>query len=74
MNERIQKIAEQAGFYVSNGQIYIPTTSEDVTEIQQRFVELLVGECGTVAYNTYCQTPSALGIQYKQAIEKHFEV
>ena len=45
MNEKIKQLAEQAGFHVADGKIYIPTTSEDITECQKKFVELIVREC-----------------------------
>jgi hypothetical protein len=45
MNERIKQLAEQAGFYVDNGKIYIPSTSEEITTCQKKFAELIVQEC-----------------------------
>jgi hypothetical protein len=45
MNERIQTLAEQAGFYVADGKIYIPSTSEEITTCQKNFAELIVQEC-----------------------------
>ena len=45
MNERIQELAEQAGFYVADGKIYIPSTSEEITTCQKKFSELIVQEC-----------------------------
>ena len=45
MNEKIKQLAEQAGFHVADGKIYIPTTSEDITECQKKFAELIVQEC-----------------------------
>ena len=46
MNERIKELAEQAGFFVlSNGKIYIPTTSEEITDCQIKFAELIIREC-----------------------------
>jgi hypothetical protein len=45
MNERIQALAEQAGFYVADGKIYIPSTSEEITTCQKNFAELMVQEC-----------------------------
>lgn len=50
MNQRIQELAEQAGFYVANGKIYIPSTSEEITTCQKKFAELIVRECAEVAY------------------------
>ena len=46
MNERIKELVKQAGFFVlSNGKIYIPTTSEEITDCQTKFAELIVKEC-----------------------------
>ena len=44
MNERIRELAEQAGFYVADGKIYIPSTSEEITTCQKKFAELIVQE------------------------------
>ena len=68
MNEKIKQLAEQAGFHVADGKIYIPTTSEDITECQKKFAELIVRECSRVAklkigHNKVCD-----------AIEQHFGV
>jgi hypothetical protein len=49
MNERIQALAEQAGFYVADGKIYIPSTSEEITTCQKNFAELLLKECMTMS-------------------------
>ena len=46
MNERIKELAEQAGFFVlSDDKIYIPTTSEEITDCQIKFAESIVQEC-----------------------------
>ncbi len=50
MNKRIQQLAEQAGFYVADGKIYIPSTSEEITTCQKKFAELIVKECAEVAH------------------------
>ena len=53
MNERIRELAEQAGFYVlSDDKIYIPTTSEEITDCQTKFAELLIKECANIARQT----------------------
>lgn len=54
MNERINELAEQAGFYVSaNGaEILIPDPhTEDITGVLEKFAELIVRECSTLAYD-----------------------
>jgi hypothetical protein len=48
MNERIRELAEQAGFYVAGGKIYIPSTSEEITTCQKKFAELIVNECAEI--------------------------
>ena len=45
MNKRIRELAEQAGFYVADDKIYTPTTSEEITDCQIKFAELIVQEC-----------------------------
>ena len=45
MNKLIRELADQAGFYVANGKIYIPSTSEEITTCQKKFTELIVREC-----------------------------
>lgn len=44
MNERIKKLAKQAGFYVSanDAEILIPDPhTEDITEVTEKFAELI---------------------------------
>jgi len=53
MNDRIIELAEQAGFYVADGKIYIPTTSEEITECQKKFAELIVRECANYITEYY---------------------
>ena len=45
MNERIKELAEQAGYHINGGKIFIRTTSEDITSCQEKFAELIVQEC-----------------------------
>ena len=59
MNERIKELAEQAGFFVlSDDKIYIPTTSEEITDCQTKFAELIVKECASICRDRKL-TPSA---------------
>lgn len=67
MNERIKELAEQAGFYVSDNKIHIPTTSEDITACQTKFAELIVKECikacdGNHEYKNHTDTFFGKGI------------
>ena len=51
MNKRIKELTEQAGFYVADDRIYIPTTSEDITAYHAKFVELIIHECVKIVEN-----------------------
>jgi hypothetical protein len=54
MNDRINILAEQAGFYVSESRLEILTpdsTTDNVTEALREFAELIVRECiNEIAY------------------------
>jgi hypothetical protein len=69
MNERIEKLAEQAGIYKLN--------LSDETEywIMEKFAELIVKECMDVAYD---HTPNSEDCEYKRLIhnkiKEHFGV
>jgi hypothetical protein len=45
MNERINTLAEQAGFYVSESRREILAPESNVTEVLREFAELIVEEC-----------------------------
>jgi hypothetical protein len=48
MNDRINILAEQAGFYVSESRLEIlapDSTTDNVTEVLREFAELIVREC-----------------------------
>lgn len=52
MNERIRELARQAGFYITidGSVIFIPDPStEDITEVSEKFAELVVRECADIA-------------------------
>jgi hypothetical protein len=71
MNERIKKLKEQATSYTWNG--------NDVTEEldQEKFAELIVGECMEVASPNYMSTPEDSVYYVEQAINRiaeHFGV
>lgn len=77
MNERIRELAEQAGFYVTADKIYIPTISEEITDCQTKFAELIVKECMEVASPFYMGTPEDSVYYVEQAINRiaeHFGV
>lgn len=68
MNERIMKLAEQAGFDLGNGQSYKV----------ENFAELIVRECAKVckAQSTYdpIVLPYKPSEQFEKAIREHFGV
>jgi hypothetical protein len=78
MNERIQALAEQAGFYVADGKIYIPSTSEEITTCQKKFAELIVAECLDVVAMRIYLGPEEICRQECKAlaseIKEHFGV
>ena len=75
MNLLIQELAEQAGFYVADGRIYIPSTSEEITTCQKKFAELIVAECMTIGFNTvYKVDDDSAAVAVYQNIKEHFGV
>ena len=49
MNERLKELAKQAGFYIlSDGKICIPTISEEITDCQIKFAELIVEDAVSI--------------------------
>jgi hypothetical protein len=73
MNERINILAEQAGFYVSESrrEILAPDSTNNVTEALREFAELIVQECAAEAdkQTIYCR-----GIPWGRWIKEHFGV
>jgi hypothetical protein len=45
MNNQINDLADDAGFFIYDGRIFVPTTDEDITEVTRKFAELIVREC-----------------------------
>jgi hypothetical protein len=74
MNLRIQELAEQAGFYVADGKIYIPSTSEEITTCQKKFAELIVRECMSVADLSNNASGQWDHLLPSEVIGKHFGV
>ena len=72
MNEQIKELAEQAGFYVANGKIYIPSTSEEITTCQKKFAELIVKECVKLLPPEMTHGPD--GRPLEQVFKQHFGV
>jgi len=66
MNERIKELLEQAGVK------YVTMPKDTVYE---KFAELIVKECGEIAYKAYWDNPETVrGIHIKEKIKKHFGV
>jgi hypothetical protein len=74
MNERIQELAEQAGFYVADGKIYIPSTSEEITTCQKKFAELIVQECTELTLDHKNDDYYNGWLDYRDEIKRHFGV
>ena len=74
MNERIKELAEQAGFDIEEGG-HIMLHHVYLTNRMENFAELIVRECGDVAYNAYWENPETVrGIHIKEKIKQHFGV
>jgi hypothetical protein len=66
MNERIKQLAEQAGVK------YVTMPKDTVYE---KFAELIVRECGEVAYKAYWNNPETVrGVHIQEKIKQHFGV
>jgi hypothetical protein len=74
MNERIRELAEQAGFYVADGKIYIPSTSEEITTCQKNFAELIIQECATRTLDHRSDDYYQGWLDYRDEIKQHFGV
>lgn len=75
MNKLIQELAEQAGFYVANGKIYIPSTSEEITTCQKKFAELIVQECAQQCWTvSELESKGFVVSECAKKIRKHFGV
>jgi hypothetical protein len=72
MNNRIQKLREQA-------MEWVPNQVDPDTKIRllnaEKFAELIVRECGEVAYKAYWNNPETVrGIHIQEKIKQHFGV
>ncbi len=67
MNERIKELIKQIGTDVSGKWMSVDNT--------EKFAELIVRECGEIAYKAYWDNPETVrGIHIKEKIKKHFGV
>ena len=74
MNDRINILAEQAGFYVSESRLEIlapDSTTDNITEALREFAELIIRECATEAdkQTIYCR-----GIPWGKWVKQYFGV
>ena len=73
MNDIINVLAEQSGFYVSESrrEILAPNSTDNVTEALREFAESIVRECAAEAdkQTIYCR-----GIPWGRWIKEHFGV
>jgi hypothetical protein len=66
MNERIKELLEQAGVK------YVTMPKDTVYE---KFAELIVQECGEIAYKAYWNNPETVrGVHIQEKIKQHFGV
>jgi organic radical activating enzyme len=71
MNKRIEELTEQATKYFPKTE----TSGEYWTFDKQKFAELIIRECGEIAYKAYWDNPETVrGIHIKEKIKKHFGV
>ena len=72
MNDRINILAEQSGFYVSESRLEIlapDSTTDNITEALREFAELIVRECCDIVHRKTDES-----IRVVMAIEQHFGV
>ena len=70
MNERIKQLAVQAG-YKDWPTVRLAFQGFD----KEKFAELIVEECGEIAYKAYWDNPETVrGIHIKEKIKEHFGV
>jgi hypothetical protein len=74
MNERIRELYEQARLQAKSIDADLdPQGWMDL--YHQKFAELIVKECGEVAYKAYWDNPETVrGIHIKEKIKQHFGV
>jgi len=69
MNEQIKQLWEEAAKTTQSD------SWEEQTKFMERFAELIVRECGEVAYKAFWDNPETdRGIHIKEKIKQHFGV
>jgi hypothetical protein len=80
MNERIKELVKKAGGHFSTHTLMSnPVQHRESIELWdnniEKFAELIVEECGEIAYKAYWDNPETVrGIHIKEKIKKHFGV
>ena len=80
MNERIKELVKKAGGHFSTHNLMSnPVQHRESIELWdnniEKFAELIVEECGEIAYKAYWDNPeTVIGIHIKEKIKKHFGV
>jgi len=80
MNDKIKQLAKEAGYYLydlteTHECKTVETDSKDEWITLEKFAELIVRECGEIAYKAYWDNPETVrGIHIKEKIKKHFGV
>ncbi len=79
MNQQIRQLAEQAGMVKileEHAHEYGNGTFENTPYPElEKFAELIVRQCGEVAYKAYWDNPETVrGIHIKEKIKQHFGV
>ena len=76
MNERIRELADEAGLRFTQlmSNPMVPVVDGKETDLE-KFAELIVRECGDIAYKAYWDNPETVrGIHIKEKIKQHFGV
>ena len=74
MNKRIDELFGQTMDQVVP-ETWTTLTHGQLLMVKDKFAELLVRECGEVAYKAYWDNPETVkGIHIKEAIQEHFGV
>ena len=71
MNDRIRELAEQSGStHKQNLGVY-----QFYSDELEKFAELIVQECGEIAYKAYWDNPETVrGVHIQEKIKQHFGV
>ena len=75
MNDRIYELAEQAAEFADANEFAAIERRIWDSIFRNKFAELIIEECGDVAYRAFWDNPETVrGIHIKQKIKEHFGV